>query len=167
MLSRFAPFATPIALAASLLVSACASAPSATMPQAATADGVVTVKSVYAKDETIARLKQDIAGKGIRFFAEIDQAKLAADAGIALRPSTLLIFGNPPLGTQFMTSNPLAGLDWPVRVLVIEDEQGQVWAAYTDFAHIARRNHISDREAQFMMAAQVITSITASVAAKP
>jgi uncharacterized protein (DUF302 family) len=57
------------------------------------------------------RIKKDIADEGIRFFSEIDQAKLAADAGIKLRPSTLLVFGNPPLGTQFITANPNAGLD--------------------------------------------------------
>ncbi|CAN5192100.1 hypothetical protein BH10PSE7_BH10PSE7_12880 [soil metagenome] len=52
-------------------------------------------------------------------FAEIDQAKLAAKAGISLRPSTLLMFGNPALGSLFMTSKPAAGIDWPVRLLVI------------------------------------------------
>ncbi len=83
-------------------------------------DGIVRVKSAYPMNETIARLKKDIADKGIRFFTEIDQAKLAADAGIKLNPSTLLVFGNPPLGTQFITSNPNAGLDWPVRLLVAE-----------------------------------------------
>jgi uncharacterized protein (DUF302 family) len=163
MRARFAQFASPAILATALLLTACAAAPDNNMPRIVAADGVVKVKSIYAKDETVARLKQDIAGKGIRFFAEIDQSQLAADAGIKLRPSTLLLFGNPPLGTQFMTSNPLAGLDWPVRLLVIEDEQGQVWAAYTEFAHIAQRNHISDREAQFKMASEVVASITSSV----
>jgi hypothetical protein len=62
-------------------------------------DGVVRVKSAFAMDETISRIKTDIANKGIRFFSEIDQSKLAADAGIKLRPSTFLVFGNPPLGT--------------------------------------------------------------------
>ena len=100
------------------------------------------------------------------FFSAVDQARLAADSGITLRPSTLLIFGNPPLGTQFMTSNPFAGLDWPVRLLVIQDEQGEVWTAYTDFAWIARRHGIDDREQQFKMASAVIDSITSSVRAK-
>ena len=67
--------------------------------------------------ETIKRIKKDVADKGIMFFNEIDQSKLAADAGVTLRPSTLIVFGNPPLGTLFLTSNPSAGLDWPVRVL--------------------------------------------------
>ena len=87
--------------------------------------GIIRVKSAYSRAETIARVKQDIAAKGIRFFDEIDQSQLAADAGIQIRPSTLLVFGNPPLGTQFIRSNALAGLDWPVRLLVFEDEQGQ------------------------------------------
>jgi uncharacterized protein (DUF302 family) len=100
------------------------------------------------------------------FFGLIDQSKLAADAGIALRPSSLLVFGNPALGSQFMTSNPAAGIDWPVRLLVFEDAQGEVWAVYTDFAAIARRHGITDREAQFAMAAEVIASITSAVKAK-
>ena len=116
--------------------------------------------------ETIARLKTDIAGKGIKFFDEIDQSKLAADAGIKLRPSTLLVFGNPPLGTQFITASAAAGLDWPVRLLVFENEAGEVWLAYTDFAWIARRHGISTREDQFKMASSVIASITSSVVAK-
>ena len=73
------------------------------------ADGVVRVKSAYSVPETIARIKQDIAAKGILFFSEVDQAKLAASAGIALPPSTLLTFGNPPLSIQFLTANPNAG----------------------------------------------------------
>ena len=127
-------------------------------------DGIVRVKSAYPMSETIARIKKDIAEKGIRFFSEIDQSKLAADAGIKLRPSTLLVFGNPPLGTQFITSNPNAGLDWPVRLLVTQDEDGSVWTVYTDFGWIAKRHRIVDREAQFKMATEVIGSITSSVA---
>jgi uncharacterized protein (DUF302 family) len=134
--------------------------------QSVGADGLIKVKSAYGIDETVARLKSDIAAKGIMFFSAIDQSQLAASAGIPLRPSTLLIFGNPPLGTQFMTSNPFSGLDWPVRLLVIQDEQGDVWTAYTDFAWIARRHGINDREQQFRMASAVIDSITSSVRAK-
>jgi uncharacterized protein (DUF302 family) len=87
--------------------------------RAAGDDGIVRIKSAYSMPETIKRLKKDVADKGIMFFDEIDQSKLAADAGVTLRPSTLLVFGNPPLGTLFLTSNPAAGLDWPVRLLSI------------------------------------------------
>ena len=128
-------------------------------------DGIVRVKSAYPIGETIDRLKKDIADKGIKFFSEIDQSKLAADAGIKLQPSVLLIFGNPPLGTQFITANPSAGLDWPVRLLVFENE-GEVWLVYTDFDWIARRHGIKSRGDQFKMASTVIGSITSSVKAK-
>ena len=128
-------------------------------------DGVVRVKSAYSFKDTVERLKRDIAAKGIRFFSEIDQSKLAADAGIKLNPSTLLVFGNPPLGTKFMTANPNAGLDWPVRLLVTEDSAGAVWTIYTDFAWIAARHGIVNRDEQFKMASMVIASITSSVKA--
>ena len=125
-------------------------------------DGVVRVKSAYPIGETIERLKKDIADKGIKFFDEIDQAKLAADAGVTLLPSTLLVFGNPPLGTLFLTSDPDAGLDWPVRLLVYQDAKGDVWVAYTDFAWIAHRHGITNRDKEFKMASEVIGSITST-----
>ena len=129
-------------------------------------DGIVRVKSAVPMAEAITRIKADIAGKGIKFFSEIDQSKLAADAGIKLRPSTLLVFGNPPLGTQFITSNPNAGLDWPVRLLLTQDENGDVWAVWTDFGWIARRHNIRDRAAQFEMATKVVGSITSTITAR-
>ncbi len=138
----------------------------AALPALAADDGVVRVKSAYPLQETIARLKQDVAAKGIRFFQEIDQSQLAADAGIKLRPSTLLVFGNPPLGTQFLAARPEAGLDWPVRLLVQQDADGQVWAVYTDFLWIAKRHGLAGEAATpFRTAAGVITSITSSIQA--
>ena len=138
----------------------------ASVPALAANDGIVRIKSAYPIAETIERLKKDIADKGIKFFSEIDQAKLAADSGIKLQPSVLLIFGNPPLGTQFITANANAGLDWPVRLLVFENEKGEVWTVYTDFDWIARRHGIKNRKDQFKMASTVIGSITSSVRPK-
>lgn len=134
---------------------------------AAGADGVIRVKSAYPLDETIARIKADIADKGILFFSEVDQTKLAANAGIKLAPSTLLTFGNPPLGVQFITAKPEAGLDWPVRLLVQQDGKGDVWAIYTDFGWIAKRHGITDREEQFKVASGVVASITSAIRSKP
>jgi uncharacterized protein (DUF302 family) len=136
---------------------------SMTSPRADTEDGIVRVKSAYPLTETVNRLKKDVADKGIMFFSEIDQSELAAKAGIKLLPSTLLVFGNPPLGIQFLTSNPDSGLDWPVRLLVHQDANGDVWAVYTDFDWIARRHHIKDRRDAFKMASMVIQSITSVV----
>ena len=159
MLSRLLQFG-------SILLLACALTSSSLNLALAGDDGIVKVKSAYPMDETIERLKKDIAAKGIKFFDEIDQSKLAADAGIKLHPSVLLVFGNPPLGTQFITANANAGLDWPVRLLVFENDKGEVWAAYTDFDWIARRHGIKNRNDQFKMASSVITSITSSVKTK-
>lgn len=150
---------------AALVLGALALSPLASV-QAEAGDGIVKFKSAYPMPETIARMKKDIADKGIKFFDEIDQSKLAADAGITLLPSTLLVFGNPPLGTLFITADPDAGLDWPVRLLVYQDAKGDVWVAYTDFAWIARRHGITNRKKEFKMASEVIGSITSTVKAK-
>ena len=152
--------------AGALTLAFTAATPAFAQSGAPTEDGLIKVRSAYSMDETIARIKNDIAAKGIKFFQAVDQSKLAADAGIALRPSTLLEFGNPPLGAQFMTSNPYSGLDWPVRVLVLQDEAGVVWAAYTDFAWIARRHRINDRQPQFTMASGVVESITSTITSR-
>jgi uncharacterized protein (DUF302 family) len=147
-----------------------AAALAASLPAAADgvgADGIARVKSAYPLDETVDRLKKDIAAKGIRFFQEIDQHKLAAEAGIKVLPSTLLVFGNPPLGTQFLNAKQQAGIDWPVRVLVQQDERGNVWAIYTDFLWIAQRHGVkADDRKPFETASGVIASITSSVKAK-
>ena len=151
-------------LAFSLMAGSAQMAQAEGVKPAVSASGVIAARSAYGMEETIARLKKDIAAKGITFFQEIDQAALAAKSSISLKPSVLLIFGNPPLGTQFITANPQAGLDWPVRMLVYRDVEGAVWVAWTDFAWIAKRHGIATREAQFHMASEVAASIASSVA---
>ncbi|MFO1145001.1 MAG: DUF302 domain-containing protein [Amaricoccus sp.] len=94
--------AAAIATAAALPLTAAAATPH---------DGIVRVRSAYPMPETIKRLRADIPAKGILFFDEIDQSALAKTAGIELLPSTLLVFGNPPLGTLFLTSDPDSTLD--------------------------------------------------------
>lgn len=127
-------------------------------------DGIIATRSAYAMAETVDRLTGDIAAKGIRLFDVIDQAQLAKDAGVDLLPSTLIVFGNPPLGTLFLNAKAESGLDWPVRLLIFEDASGQVWTAYTDFDWIARRHGIGNRQEEFATARGVIASIVSSVA---
>lgn len=165
MLKQFATFGRSGVLALATALAACA-VQSGGMSEDANTGGVVRVRSAYTHDQTIARVKQDIADKGIMFFDAYDQQDLAADAGMPLQRSTLLVFGNPALGSQLIASNPSAGLDWPVRLLITEDESGQVWAVYTDFHHIARRHGIAGRDTAFDTASEVIASITASVASQ-
>ena len=154
--NRFASFCTSLLLVFMVLSVASAA-------RADSDDGIVRVKSAVPMAEAITRIKADIASKGIKFFMEIDQSRLAADAGIKLRPSTLLVFGTPPLGTQVITSNPNAGLDWPVRLLLTQDDNGDVWAVWTDFGWIAKRHNIRDRVAQFEMATKVVGSIISTI----
>jgi uncharacterized protein (DUF302 family) len=154
MFARLAVLTASLFLAAVLLA----------RPALAADDGVVRVKSAYPMAETIVRLKKDVAAKGIMFFQQIDQSQLAAEAGVKVLPSTLLVFGNPPLGTQFLNARPEAGLDWPVRLLVQQDAKGDVWAIYTDFLWIAKRHAVTGEAAKpFETASGVITSITSSI----
>ena len=157
MLIRPALFACTLALAGPAFA---AGAPT----PAATAEGVLTRNSAYGFDETVERLRADIDTKGIRFFNAIDQSKLGAEAKLPIRRSTLILFGNPPLGVQFLEANPLAGLDWPVRMLVTEGSDGRVSVAWTDFTWIGRRYRLAGRDAQLKMASEVAASIAASVA---
>jgi uncharacterized protein (DUF302 family) len=129
-------------------------------------DGVITVQSAYPVAETVERLKQAVAAKGITYFDTIDQGQLGAAAGVKVQPSVLLVFGNPALGVQFLGGNPLAGLDWPVRLIVTEDAKGQVWTAYSDFGWIAKRHHITNRDEVFAKASSVIEAINDSIRVK-
>jgi len=126
---------------------------------AAQADGVIRIKSANSFDETVARLKADVQAKGIRFFDSIDQTGLGASADLKIGRSTLVLFGNPPLGVQFLQVNRYAGLDWPVRMLVVEESDGSVWVAWTDFGFIAKRYAITGKEPQLKMASEVAASI--------
>lgn len=158
-------FVTLLLLAGPLTVVApivAAPARAATPIASAPAEGVVRQPSDYDFDETVARLKADIAAKGIRFFNEIDHSALGASANLPINRSRLLLFGNPPLGVQFLQSNPLAGLDWPVRMLVSEDDNGRVWVSWTDFRFVAARYRLEDRDAQIAMASDVAASIASA-----
>ena len=153
----------PLSGVAPLVATANAAIPIATAP----AQGVIRQRSDYAFDETVARLKGDIASKGIRFFDEIDHAKLGAGANLPIGRSTLLLFGNPPLGVQFLQANPLAGLDWPVRMLVTEDQDETVWISWSDFRFVANRYQLEDRDAQITMAGEVAASIASAARKQP
>jgi len=159
-------FVAPLMAACFLSTPSAQARPVSTPAPVAAADGVVQLNSANSFDDTLAKLKADVAAKGIRFFDAIDQASLGDAAGLKIRRSTLVLFGNPPLGVQFLQSNPYAGLDWPVRMLVIERADGSVRVAWTDFSFIARRYRITDRGPQFKMAAEVAGSIAAAAATR-
>ena len=163
MIRSFSPdpirrlFCITVLLAGTATASAASAATAPTT--AAEATGVLRLASSHSVDDTVARIKQSVEAKGIRYFIAIDQQQLGASAKLPIRKSTLVLFGNPPLGVQFLQSNPYSGLDWPVRMLVLEDADGNVRVAWTDFGFIAERYHITDRAPQFSMASEVALSI--------
>lgn len=93
---------------------------------------VLKLRSRYDFDLTINRITQALTARGITIFADIDQAKAAARAGTTLRPTPLILFGNPKVGTPIMAANPHAALELPLKALVWQDEQGCVNVDYLD-----------------------------------
>ncbi len=111
------------------------------------AEGLLQVKSPHGVSETLDRFEQAVRNKGMTVFTRIDHAAGAARVGKVLRPTELLIFGNPNIGTLLMQSRQTAAIDLPMKALAWKDAQGQVWLAWNDPAWIARRHGISDRDA--------------------
>ena len=107
---------------------------------------LATLPSAHGVAETVARLKSLLARKGIQVFAHIDHAAEAEKAGLSLRPTQVLIFGNPKAGTPLMQSRQTIGLDLPLRALVWEDEAGKVWLTYRRVESLARRHKVAGRD---------------------
>ena len=105
--------------------------------------GVVTKTSPRSTADTVARLTELIAAKGMKLFAVIDQREEANRAGLDLRDTTLVEFGNPAAGTAVMVAAPLSALDLPLKVL-IWDDAGQTKVSYTSPDELAARHHLSD-----------------------
>jgi uncharacterized protein (DUF302 family) len=107
---------------------------------ASAADGLVEVKSSRSAKDTMSRLEDLVKQRGLTVFARIDHAAGAARIGKTLRPTELLIFGNPQGGTPFMECAQTVGIDLPLKALVWEDAAGQVWLGYNDPAFLAQRH---------------------------
>jgi uncharacterized protein (DUF302 family) len=107
---------------------------------------LVTLTSAHGTMETVERLKALLSQKKIQVFADIDHAAGAQKVGLSLRPTRLLIFGNPQAGTPLMQSQQTIGLDLPLRVLVWEDEAGNVWLTYRRPEFLAQRHHVLDHD---------------------
>ena len=106
-------------------------------------NGLISVKSPYPVGQTLDRLEAGTQQHGLKIFARIDHAAGATSIGKTLRPTELLIFGNPQGGTPLMECAQSAGIDLPLKALAYEDEGGQVWLAYNDPAFLARRHGIA------------------------
>ena len=110
---------------------------------ASAADGLVALKSPLSAVATLDKLESLVKQRGLAVFARIDHAAGAAGIGQTLRPTALLIFGNPQGGTPLMQCAQTAGIDLPLKMLVWEDASGKVWLGYNDPAYLAQR-HAAD-----------------------
>jgi uncharacterized protein (DUF302 family) len=114
--------------------------------------GIVTVESRFSVAETIDRLADLVQRAGLIVFARIDHGDGARDIGLELRPTELLIFGNPRGGTPLMLDRQIAGIDLPVKALAWQDESGKVWLSYNDGQWIAKRHALGPASAMAVKA---------------
>ncbi len=115
---------------------------------AMTADGLITSSSEFDPHETMDRVAAAVTKRGITILARIDHAAAAAKVGLKLRPTEVLIFGNPVTGTPLMQAAQTIGIDLPLKMLVWQDEAGKTWVAYNDPRWLAKRHGIESVVAQ-------------------
>lgn len=110
------------------------------MSMASAADGLVATKSPLSAKATADRFEQLAKDRGLTVFARIDHAAGASNVGKSLRPTELIIFGNPKAGTPFMQCSQTVAIDLPLKALIWEDASSEVWIGYNDPAYIAARH---------------------------
>lgn len=120
--------------------------------------GIVTRPSPFTVRDTVDRLQEALAGKGIRLFALVDHSGEAERAGLTMPPTKLLIFGNPAAGTPVMLATPTAALDLPLKILVWQDSAGAVQISWNSPAWLQQRHGISDAFLQVLAAPEALAT---------
>ena len=103
-------------------------------------EGIVKIPSRHSVDETVDKLTTILKAKGVTLFALVDHSGEAEKAGMKMPPTKLLIFGNPKAGTPLMLASPSAALDLPMKILIAEDAQGEVWISYNSAEFLKERH---------------------------
>ena len=104
--------------------------------------GIMDIPSNHSVDETVEKLKDILKVKGVTLFALVDHSGEAAKVGMKMRPTKLLIFGNPKAGTPLMLAAPSSAIDLPLKILVWEDGQGKVWLSYNSPQYLQKRHDL-------------------------
>ena len=117
--------------------------------------------SHFGPEETMSRLEAEIKAHGMAVFARINHAALASAAGLNLRPTEVIIFGNPRGGTPLMQANQTIGIDLPLKALVWQDAPGQTWLSYNDPAWLAKRHGVNGAERVIAMMSSTLGEMTA------
>ncbi len=129
-------------------------------------DQLITKKSSHTADETFAKLQKVVASKGLHTMAIIAHDKAATSVDLELRPTRVLIFGNPKVGTLLMQSNQSIGIDLPLKVLVHQDEKGSVFVSYLDASFLTARHGITDKAEVVQKVNGALDGITNAVIAE-
>jgi len=125
------------------------------------ADGIISKPSHHSVDQTVDKLKSILEARGVTLFALVDHSGEAAKAGLNMRPTKLLIFGNPRAGTPVMLAAPSIAIDLPLKILVWEDDRGRVWLSYNDPAYLQRRHGVPQQLLQNIAAAETLAALAA------
>jgi uncharacterized protein (DUF302 family) len=120
--------------------------------------GVITVDSAHSVDQTVQRLEAMLDAKGIKLFALVDHSGEALKAGMEMRPTKLLIFGNPKAGTPLMIASPTIAIDLPLKLLVWEDASGQTRISYNDPKYLQQRHGLPQELVQNIGAAGALAA---------
>jgi uncharacterized protein (DUF302 family) len=128
-------------------------------------EGLTTVPSHFAPKETMDRVETEIGERGLNVFARIDHAAGAAEVGLTLRPTELIIFGNARGGTPLMQSVQTVGIDLPLKALVWQDAAGKTWISYNEPGWIAHRHGVSDAQPVINKMADLLSAILRKAAA--
>jgi uncharacterized protein (DUF302 family) len=123
-------------------------------------EGLTTIASEFGQRETIERLEAEIGAKGMKIFARIDHAAGAAEAGLELRPTELILFGNARAGTPLMQSAQTVGIDLPLKGLVWEDAAGKTWLSYNEPSWIAQRHDVTNQSKSRVNMAAALSAIS-------
>ena len=107
-------------------------------------NGLLQVASKYSVEETVTRLESVLGERGVRVFALIDHSGEAEKVGLKMRPTKLVIFGNPKGGTPVMVAAPTIAIDLPLKALVWEDESGKVWVSYNSPEYLQQRHGVPE-----------------------
>jgi uncharacterized protein (DUF302 family) len=131
-------------------------------------EGLTTLRSSAGPTETMDRLEAAVKARGLTVFARIDHAAGAAEVGLPLRPTAVLIFGNAKGGTPLIESAQTIGIDLPLKVLVWQDASGAIWISYNDPAWLAQRHGLShEADASESALATALAAIAKAAAAAP
>jgi uncharacterized protein (DUF302 family) len=120
--------------------------------------GVINKSSNYSVDRTVENLKTFLRATGVALFALVDHSGEAEKVGMKMRPTKLLIFGNPKAGTPLMLAAPSIAIDLPLKILVWEDATGKVWLSYNSPAYIAARHGLPRELAQTLSVVEMLAA---------